>query len=126
MSEGTHNIEVENAILGKLKINSPEMNNIITLFTFVMVVLISYVLWTHTNQAIAGDKATADALVQSNRLTAETLKESSAEMTRALQRLADSQERAARAQDKTNCLLAIPPDRRNQAEELCNRILRMR
>lgn len=121
-----NSLEVENAILGKLKINSPELNNIVTLFTFVMVILIAYVLWSHTNQAIAGDKETAAALVRSNQQTADVLKESNSQMTVAIQRLTDAQERAARAQDKTNCLLAIPPDRRNQAEELCNRILRMR
>jgi len=119
-------VEITNPIAGSLKISGANVNTMLTVLAFPVLIGITWITWTHYNTALASDRATAEALVRNNEIIVNSLKESNANTAKALERLAEAQEKTARAQDKTNCLLAIPPDARNRADELCNRILRQR
>jgi hypothetical protein len=113
------NFEVSNPILGNLKVSSANLNNIITLLSFVLIVLLCWVLWQHEVSAQAADKSGVAAIVKSNQDVAQALKDFGTGTTEALKDLTV-------AQRKTNCLLAIPPDQRNNADAICDRILRGR
>lgn len=124
--EATQHFEASNPVLGSLKVSSANMNTLFTIFSFVLMVLMAWTLWAHDREAKADGGAVANVLKQSNESIAAALRESNQNTMKAIDKLTDAQERTARAQDKTNCLLAIPPDSRARAEELCERILSRR
>ena len=108
-------VEATNPILGSLKINSANLNNIVTVLVFIVVCLIAYVLTGHTTEAKDTGKEVARELRNSNQEVAQALKDSNREVAKVLNDL-------ARAMREQNCLNAFPPEKKAENAELCKRI----
>ena len=102
---------------GSLKVSSANLNTIFTAFAFVMLCIVSWVLWSHTVDAKDTGKEVAGALKEANKETATVLKEANKDLTQILKELTQ----AAREQ---NCLMSMPEAKRPANAELCKRISR--
>ncbi len=107
-------VEADTA-LGKFKITGASLNNLATFATLIGVTLLCWVLYGHAGDAKEGAKAIAAELRDANKEIAQTLKDSNRELSQVLKEM-------ARATRETNCLLAMPPEKRQQNAELCRRI----
>ena len=107
-------VEADTA-LGKFKISSANMNNLMTVLIFVAVVLGGWQLWAHAGDAKESGKAIAQELKEANKAVAQELKEANKEMTMILREM-------ARATREQNCLLSVPQERRQAMAETCRRI----
>ena len=117
-------VAISNPILGSLKVNGSNINNIFTVLGFIMISLIAWVLWQHHVQAADTDKASAASIKESNKQFVDALKESNVATVKALEKISEEQKKATEAQRETNCLLSLPQDRRTNAGEICKRIAR--
>lgn len=109
MADDAHSVEASNPVLGSLKVSGASINTIFTVFSFVLLVLLCWILWQHEVNARDSDKTVAASIVKSNEGVA-----------KALEKLAESQDRYTEEQRKTNCLLELPQEQRIR----CDRILR--
>jgi len=97
--------------------NIKSLNTLATLAILVIAILLAYGGWVHTTEAKDGLKEIAAELKTSNKEVAATMKESNKELSEVLKEM-------ARASRETNCLLAMPPEKRAENVELCKRISR--
>jgi len=109
MSEDTQTVEATGTPLGSFKISSANLNTLFTVLGFVMLCIVSWVLWSHQvdasetrKDAKEGSKAIAQELKEANKEVAFTLKESNKEVAKVLNELA----KQIRIQ---NCISALPP-----------------
>lgn len=109
-------VEADTAI-GKFKISSANLNNLLTVFTTISVVLLCWMVYAHAGDARETGKVVAQELKEANKEVATTLKDSHKELTKVLGDLAQS----IREQ---NCLLSFPPEKRVENAELCKRLSR--
>lgn len=115
MAEEQRGVEIENPILGKLKVFGMDANMLFTVFTFIAATAAAVLLYTHVVEAKDASKETAQALKENNREVAAVLKETQKEMTQILREM-------ARATREQNCLLSVPQERRQAMAETCRRI----
>lgn len=116
MAEPITNVEASNPTLGSFKVSGANLNTLFTLMGFILMCVIAFVVWTHTEDARAGGKAVAHELKEANKEVASTLKESNKEVSRVLNDL-------ARAMREQNCLAQFPtPQLKAQNADLCKRI----
>lgn len=102
--------------------NIKSLNTLATMATLIVTCLVAYVLFTHTVDAKDVGKEIAAELKATNKVTADTLKDSNRELGVILRELSQ----AAREQ---NCLIAtgvasMPPEKRAEAADLCKRLSR--
>ena len=107
-------VEADTA-LGKYKITRASINNLATFASLIGIVLLCWVVWGHAGDSKEGAKAIAAELKESNKAVAQELRESNKEIANILKEM-------ARATRESNCLLALPPEKRPQNAELCRRI----
>ena len=115
-------VEIENPVLGKLKVFGMDPNMLFTVLTFATLLIGATLMWGHIKDADAKDAAViksnqevATALKESNREIASVLKETQRETTNILREM-------ARATREQNCLLSQPQERRAAMAETCRRI----
>jgi type VI protein secretion system component VasK len=114
MPDPLESVEADTA-LGKFKISGANVNNLITIISFVGVVLIAWTLYAHAGDAKESGKAIAQELKEANKAVAQELRETNKEMTAILREM-------ARATREQNCLLSLPQDQRQKNAEVCKRI----
>ena len=108
--------EVEAEVAGqKLKVKGSDVNMLFTVSSFIGIVLIGYVIYTHADDAKKSDKEVAIELRDANREVAKVLKDQNKEMTDVLKEM-------ARATREQNCLLSLPQEQRQRNAETCKRI----
>ena len=116
MNDDQQTVEVENSVLGKLKVSSANLNTLFTVLGFVLTAVTALFLWTHTVDAKDGGKEVAQVLKESNKEVATVLRESNKELAKVLAEL-------ARAMREQNCLMLFPdPKQKSDNAELCKRI----
>ena len=108
-------VEIENPVLGKLKVFGMDPNMLFTVLGFALLCLATYVLFTHSTEAKDAGKEVAQVLKESNKEIAGILKETNRETTQILKEM-------ARATREQNCLLSQPQERRAAMAETCRRI----
>ena len=86
--------------------NVKSLNTLATMATLLLTCVVGWIIFTHSSEAKDGLKEIAAELKVSNKELSEVLKE------------------MARASRETNCLLAMPPEKRAENVELCKRISR--
>ncbi|MFZ2541031.1 MAG: hypothetical protein WAW75_04555 [Gallionella sp.] len=97
--------------------NIKSLNTLATIATLLLTGVIGFIVFTHSSEAKDGIKEIAAELKASNKESAASMKESNKELGEVLKEMA----RAAR---ETNCLLAMPPEKRIENVELCKRLSR--
>ena|SRR3990167_1555132 len=97
--------------------NVKSLNTLATVFTLILATTLLYMVFTHNSEAKDGLKEIAAEFRTSNKEVAAALKESNKELSEVLKEM-------ARASRETNCLLAMPPEKRAENVELCKRISR--
>ncbi len=108
--------EVDAEIAGqKVRVKGSDVNMIFTVSSFIGIVLIGYVIYTHADDAKKSDKEVAIELRDANREVAKVLKDQQKEMTEILKEM-------ARATREQNCLLSLPQEQRQRNSELCKRL----
>lgn len=116
-------LEASNTPFGSFKISSANLNTLLTLFSFVLICVISWALWAHTTEAAEArkdnketGKLVAQELKEANREVAGALRESNREVSKVLQELS----KQIRIQ---NCISSIPqtvtPQQRTLLTESC-------
>lgn len=116
MPDPVESVEADTA-LGKFKISSANLNNLLTVLCTIGVVLLCWMVYAHAGDAKETGKAVAQELKEANKEVSNTLKESNKELTKVLGDLAQS----IREQ---NCLLSFEPAKRVENSELCKRLSR--
>ena len=125
-SDERQSVDIANPILGSLKVSGANVNTIFTMFSFALIMFISFVVWNHQVEAKDTNKEVAQALKDSNKEIAHALKESQAAIAEAMRQMAKEQQRANEIGREQTCLLTLPPDRRTNAGEFCKRLSRER
>ena len=97
--------------------NVKSLNTLATMATLILTCVVGWIIFTHSSEAKDGLKEIAAELKVSNKETAAVLKEANKELSEVLKEM-------ARASRETNCLLAMPPEKRAENVELCKRISR--
>mgnify|MGYP001558341305 CR=1 FL=1 len=108
-------LEIENSVLGKLKIYGPVVGLFLAVVTLTVVCIVAWASWVHAADAKDGARAVAAELKDANKEVAATLKESNKEVAKVLAEL-------ARAMREQNCLQSFPPEKRPANADLCKRI----
>ena len=125
-SDDRQSVELTNPIFGSAKVSGATVNTIFTVFSFVLIMGISFVVWNHHAEAKDSGKEVAAALKESNKEIATALKDSNAVVTEAIKQMAREQQRANEIGREQTCLLTLPPDRRTNAGDFCKRLSRER
>lgn len=136
-SDDRHSVDVSNPLLGSLKVSGANVNTLFTIAGFILICILSVVLFTHQTEAKDNNKAlaqvlkeanqeVAQALKDSNKEVAQALKDSNAAVTDAIKQMAIEQRRANEIGREQTCLLTLPPDRRTNAGDFCKRLSRER
>ena len=115
MSEEQRGVEIENPVLGKLKVFGMDPNTLFTVLGFAITCVVAAFLWTHSSEAKDAGKDVAQVLKESNKEIAQILKETNRETTQILKEM-------ARANREQNCLLSVPLEKRQQMADTCRRI----
>jgi arginine exporter protein ArgO len=102
--------------------NVKSLNTILTFVTLVFIVLLAYMVFMHTSEAKDNAKETSQALKESNKEVATTLRQISGEQRTSMQELVKSI-------NMQNCLTVrirpdMTPQQRNDEQEFCKRITR--
>ena len=118
MSDDHNSVEVENSVLGKLKVSSANLNTLFTVLGFGLTCVLTWVLWTHTADAKDTGKEVARELKESNKEVAQALRESNREVAKVLEEL-------ARSLREANCLAQFhSTEDKAKNSDLCKRISR--
>ena len=125
-SDDRQSVELTNPIFGSAKVSGATVNTIFTVFSFVLIMGIAFVVWNHHVEAKDNGKEVSQALKDSNREVAQTLKETNAQIAEAIKQMTIEQRRANEIGREQTCLLTLPPDRRTNAGEFCKRLSRER
>ena len=88
------------------------------------IVYVGFTVQAHSGDSEKSAKVIAETLEKSNANVAKTVKESNDNLVRVLEQVAREQQKGNEHQMMTNCLLALPQDRRTNAGETCRRIIR--
>lgn len=102
-------VEVENSILGKLKVTGSAVNNLFTILTFTGIVALCFLFYGHINDVRASNRAFVDALRDQEKSFAV-----------ALDRQTDAMKESQKLQREQNCLMSMPQNQRDR--ELCRRL----
>lgn len=117
-------VEVENPILGKLKVSGATVNTIFTVFGSILLVLLCWVAWNHQVDAKDNDKSVIVILKENNKVVAEALRDNNAATNKILEKMSEQQQKTVEAIRESNCLLGLPQERRANSAEFCKRISR--
>jgi hypothetical protein len=108
-------VEANNTPFGSFKISSANLNTLVTILSFSLILLVTWTLYAHAGDAKDGTKAVASALLESNKEVATALRESSRETLQTLKEM-------ARATRENNCLLGFEQSKRQPNAEFCKKI----
>lgn len=124
MANGDQNVEVSNPILGSFKVSGQNLNTIFTVFGFIILVLVAWVLWSHHADAKDNEKNFAVVLKESNKVIADALKENNATIVRTLDKMTEEQRKSTDAIREIACLSDPAMRNRQDARDFCKRISR--
>lgn len=112
---------------GKIRAKGYRMMDIVALGALCLMGLTTMLVWDHRAEAKDGSKEVAHALKEANKVVADTLKETTNNTNGVVKEMAQVIREMAQEQRETNCLLALPPDKRTpNAAEICRRASRGR
>lgn len=112
---------------GTVRAKGYRLMDMVCLGGFIMMMATTYLVWEHKAQAGEGEKATAAILKESNKAFADAIKETTRDTNAVIKEMAQEQRRMTEVIRESNCLLALPQDRRNaNAAEICRRLARDR
>ena len=101
--------------------------DIVGLGALVLMTVATMMIFDHRAEAKDDTREMARSLKESNKIVADTLKETTNNTNSVIKDMATSLREMAQEQRETNCLLALPPGRRNEMSvQACRRAARGR
>lgn len=119
MDGDMQSVEVENSVLGKLKIPASYANTFFTIATTVICALTYQMVWSHLAEAKDSDKNIAQVVKEAHKEIADRMEKSNNKVTDLLKEM-------ARGQREQNCLQSMPQNvsdaQRQRNADNCRRI----